>query len=144
MRRAFPIFAVCLSVLWIVWAFDYGLWVRRGPGGGFFPFIGGVITLVFSLAYLWEGRKNTAPVSINLKFIYPIAALLAVFLASYLIGMVPCLFLYIFLWLWRYEKYALSLSLYVSAGTMLVLYGIFVYWLSVPLPRGILGNAILG
>ena len=142
MRKIFPVFAILLGLFWVVYAFKYGLWVRRGPGGGFFPLIGGAITLVFAAAYLKDEILKPTPATVDPKFLYPILAVLAVLVCSYLLGLVPCMFLFIFLWLWRYEKHALSLSLYVSAGTIAGLYGVFVYWLAVPLPTGMLGEAL--
>lgn len=144
MRKIFPVFAIVLGLFWVVMAFDYGLWVRRGPGGGFFPLIGGAITAVFSLFYLVMEIRNPQPGSVDRKFIYPILAVLGVLLCSYLIGLLPSMLLYIFLWLWRYEKFSARYSCCVSGGTILVMYAVFVYWLTVPLPRGMLGAAIFG
>lgn len=136
MRKVFPLLAIVMGVVWIVYALDYGLWVRRGPGGGFFPLIGGGITVLFSLPFLKNEIFRPTAVTMNVRFLYPILAILAALAVSYALGMVPSLFLFIFFWLWRFEKRTALLSLGVSAATMLSLYLVFVYWLSVPLPRG--------
>lgn len=142
MRKIFPVFAVVMGLFWVVMAFDYRLWVRRGPGGGFFPLIGGALAVIFSLLYLYGEFKKPTAAEINVKFLYPILAVLGVLIGSYVIGLIPCMLLYIFLWLWRYEKYPLSTCIYVSAGTIVALYLVFVTWLSVPLPVGWLGQAV--
>lgn len=144
MRKIFPILAIAVGIFWIVLSFRYGLWVRRGPGGGFFPLIGGAITVVFGLFYLIGEIRNPKPASIDPKFLHPILAVLAVLLCSYAVGLVPSMFLFILLWLLLYEKYSFKLSLSLSAGTMAVLYSVFVYWLMVPLPKGWLGEYFLG
>lgn len=144
MRKIFPVFAIVWGAFWIYKANDYGLWIRRGPGGGFFPLIGGVLTVVFSAAYLWQEIKNPTAASIDKKFLYPILAVLGVLVCSYALGLIPCMFLFIFLWLWGYERYTVKYSFSVAAGTMAVLYSVFVFWLSVPLPTGWLGAAIFG
>lgn len=136
MRKVFPAFAILMGVFWVVSAPDYGLWVRRGPGGGFFPLIGGAVTLVFSLVFLIGEIRRPTAAKVSVRAFHPILAILAALVVSYALGMVPSLFLFMFLWLWRYEKYALPLSLGVSAATIMGLYLVFVYWLSVPLPQG--------
>ncbi|MCC8189679.1 MAG: hypothetical protein LIP77_03440, partial [Planctomycetes bacterium] len=105
MRKVFPVFAVVLGVFWVVMAFRYGLWVRRGPGGGFFPLIGGLITVVFSAIYLVMEIRRPTPASVDTRFCYPILAVLAVLIASRGIGLLPCLFLALVIWLWRSEGY---------------------------------------
>ena len=144
MRKIFPIFAILLGVFWVQQAFGYGLWVRRGPGGGFFPLIGGGLTALFGLLYLIGEIRNPIPANIDKKFIYPILAVLALLCSSYAIGILPAMLLYIFLWLWRYEKYTIRFSGTVAACVVAGLWAVFVYWLAVPLPKGAIHQAIFG
>ena len=144
MRKIFPVFAVVLGAFWVYKAFGYGLWVRRGPGGGFFPLIGGLLTVLFGLIYLVGEIRLPTPAHIDKKFIYPIVAVFALLLCSYAIGVLPAMLLYIFLWLWRYEKYTLRFSATISLCTVAGLYAVFVYWLAVPLPGGMLGRVLFG
>lgn len=143
MRKIFPAFAILIGLYWIACAFDYGLWIRRGPGGGFFPLVGGLLTTVFSALYLYSEVKNPQPARLDPKFLYPILAVLGVLGSSYLIGLLPGMLLFIFLWLWQYEKYGFQFSLGVSLATMLVIYCVFVLWLAVQMPIGILGDAVM-
>lgn len=143
MRKIFPIFTILWGLLWIIYALDYGLWIRRGPGGGFFPLIGGLLTVAFSIAFLADDLKSPMPAVVDRKFVYPILTVLGVVLCSGAIGFMPSLFIYILLWLWRYEKRGLSQSFLVALGTTVVLYLVFVYWLAVPLPRGLLGEGLI-
>lgn len=145
MRKIFPVFAIVAGLFWVYMAVaNYGLWVRRGPGGGFFPLIGGILTSLFGLFFLIGEIRVPQPGSIDKKFLYPILAVLGVLLASYGIGILPAMMLYIFLWLLCYEKFTFKLSASVAVCSVAVLYAVFVYWLSVPLPRGALGAAIFG
>lgn len=143
MRKIFPISAILVGMYWIVAAFDYGLWIRRGPGGGFFPLIGGVLTVVFSGLFLLREIKNPQPAQFDPKFLHPIFAVLAVLLSTYVIGMLPAMLLFILFWLWKYEKYSFVFSCGVSLGTMATIYCIFIYWLSVQMPLGIVGNSAM-
>lgn len=144
MKKAFPIFAIVTGLYWIFMSFGYGLWVRRGPGGGFFPLVGGALAVVFSLLYLRAEMKKPGQESgFDPRFLYPILSVLAVLLLSYVFGLLPCMLAFIFLWLWRYEKYPAGFSACVSVGTMLVLYAVFVWWLSVQMPSGIVGAQVM-
>ena len=144
MRKIFPIFAILLGAFWIQQAFGYGLWVRRGPGGGFFPLIGGAMTLLFGLFYLIGDFKNPLPASIDKKFIYPILAVLTLLFSSYLIGLLPGLLFFVLFWLWLYEKFTFRFSGIVAACTVGGLWAVFVFWLSVPLPKGLIHQVIFG
>ena len=144
MRKIFPVFAVILGVFWVVMSFEYGLWIRRGPGGGFFPLIGGILCAGFGLIYLIGEIRAPNPAHIDKKFTYPILAVLAVLLASYAIGLLPAMLLYIFFWLWLYEKRAALSSFLISACTVAGMWAVFVYWLVVPLPKGAVHAMIFG
>lgn len=144
MRKVFPIFAIALSLVWIIMAFDYGLWIRRGPGGGFFPLVGGALTLVFSSIFLAGEIRSPHPAVLDKKFVYPVLAALAVLGASYAVGLLPALALFIFLWLWKYEGYKFRFCAGVALAAATGIYLVFVYWLAVPLPMGALGAAIFG
>ncbi len=136
-----PVASIIASIYWIVMGFTkYGFWVRRGPGGGFLPIIGGIIVLVFSILLLLSHRKNKDDkVEFSwLAFLAP-AGLLALVLCSYLLGMIISMALYIFLWLFICEKYKWTKSALISFCTVAIIYAIFIVWLSVPMPKGVLG-----
>ena len=144
MRKIFPVFAIFMGLFWVLRSFQYGLWVRRGPGGGFFPLLGGAIAAVFGLLFLIGEIRSPLPVRFDRMFFFPILAILAMLTAAYAVGLLPALALYIFLWLGFYEKYAFRLSALVAACVWAALYVVFVHWLSVPLPKGMLGEMLFG
>lgn len=144
MRKIFPIFAVVAGLFWIAMSFYYGLWVRRGPGGGFFPLIGGLLCAGFGLLYLIGEIKKPTPATLDKKFLYPILAVLGALVASYAVGLLPAIFLFIFCWLWMYEKRAVLSSFLIAACTAAGMWGVFVYWLVVPLPKGAIHAMIFG
>ena len=128
-----------MGLYWVIEGFVYGLWVRNGPGGSFLPVIGGLMAIIFSLAILWKDRKEKAPSGFTWTAFLPVAALLGMVLFSYLVGLIISMTVYIFLWLILVEKWNPLNSLAISLGTSGVIYCIFVLWLNVPFPKGILG-----
>ncbi len=144
MRKLFPVFAIALGVFWAAMSFRYGLWIRRGPGGGFFPLVGGLLCAGFGLIYLLGEMRSPTPASVDKKFLYPILAVLSALVASYAIGLLPALLLFIFLWLWLYEKRGVSSSLLIAACTAAGIWAVFVHWLVVPLPQGAVHALIFG
>jgi hypothetical protein len=68
-----------------------------------------------------------------------LGGLVAVPLASPLLGLVPALALFVAFLLLAVLRQRLWPSLATLAITVGVVYGIFVAWLGVPLPKGVLG-----
>ncbi|NLJ69783.1 MAG: tripartite tricarboxylate transporter TctB family protein [Firmicutes bacterium] len=140
MRYVAPVIALLMGVYWIIGGFSYGLWVRNGPGGGFLPVIGGVLTIVFSISLMLQTRKGkNEGAEFNWKAFLPAGALLVMILLSQVVGMLVSMAIFIFAWLRIMEKEGLAKSLAISLGTALVIYCVFFAWLRVPFPRGILG-----
>jgi len=136
-----PIVALLLGVYWVIGAFDYGLWVRNGPGGGFLPLIGGLLTIVFSISLILQKRKKAKDEGekFSWKALLPAGALLAMILLSQVVGMLISMAIYIFAWLKFMEKETLTKSLAISVGTVAIIYAVFFAWLRVPFPKGVLG-----
>lgn len=139
MTKVVPVLAIITGFYWVIQGFVYGLWVRNGPGGGFLPAVGGLMAIVFSLVVLWKGRKEKTPSEFTWTAFLPAAALLGMVFLSYLVGLIISLAVFIFLWLILAEKWKPLNSLAISLGTLTTIYCIFVLWLNVPFPKGILG-----
>lgn len=139
MKKVVPILVIMTGLYWVIKGYAYGFWVRNGPGGGFLPIVAGLMAIVFSLAVLWKDRKEKTPSDFTWLAFLPAAALLGMVFFSYLVGILISMAVYIFLWLKLIEKRKLSSSLAISFGTVGVIYGLFVVWLKVPLPKGLLG-----
>ncbi len=130
---------ILVGAYWCIESFDIGLWVRKGPGGGFMPLLAGGLAILFSLILLIKEWKEEAGSGFKLIALLPIGALLAVILSSYLIGIALSVVIFIFLWLFFFEKVPLLNSVLVSILWPGALYAIFVLWLQTPLPKGLLG-----
>lgn len=139
MKKVVPVLAIIIGLYWVIQGFVYGLWVQNGPGGGFLPVIGGLMAILFSLAVLWKDRKEKAPSGFTWMAFLPAAALLGMVFFSYLVGLIISIAVFIFLWLIFAEKWNPLNSLVISLGTLVAIYCIFVVWLNVPFPKGLLG-----
>jgi hypothetical protein len=137
-----PIVALLLGIYWVIGAFDYGIWVRNGPGGGFLPLIGGLLTIVFSISLMLQKRKakdKDQGDKFSWKAFLPAGALLVMVLLSQVVGMLISMAIYMFAWLRLMERETVTKSLAISLGTVAVIYAVFFAWLRVPFPKGILG-----
>ncbi|HHV94742.1 MAG: tripartite tricarboxylate transporter TctB family protein [Firmicutes bacterium] len=142
MQYVAPIVALLLGIYWVFGAFNYGLWVRNGPGGGFLPLIGGLLTIVFSISLILQRRKakdEEQGDKFSWKAFLPAVGLLLMVCLSQVVGMLVSMAIYIFTWLRFMEKEKLTRSLAISLGTVVVVYLVFVAWLRVPFPKGRLG-----
>lgn len=139
MNKVVPILAVIAGLYWVFQGFHYGLWVRSGPGGGFIPIIAGLIVVFFAFSVLWADRRGKTASKFQWAALVPLAALLGMVIISYLIGLILSLALYMFIWLCFIEKHKLAESLMISTATTAIIYGVFIMWLKVPMPKGIWG-----
>lgn len=139
MKKGISVAFILLGVYWVISALSYGLWVRNGPGGGFLPLLAGILAIIFAALILRENIKNNLPANFNPKAMIPVAALLAIVVASKIIGLILAIAVYLFVWLKYYEKQSLRQSTLIAVICPLILYLVFVMWLKAPLPKGILG-----
>jgi len=130
---------ILLGAYWCITAPSIGLWVRKGPGGGFLPLLAGGLCILFSLYILIKDWKKEAGDRFSPMALIPIGALMGVILLSYLIGVALSIVIFIFLWLYFFEKMPLKNSVLVSILWPGALYAVFVLWLQTPLPKGLLG-----
>ena len=86
----------------------------------------------------FKEEKTTYPI----ESWFPALGVIAIMLATLVIGMIPSLALFVILWLKWYEKYSWKTTLIGLAVIMAIVIGAFVMWLGVPFPKGIIYNWI--
>ncbi|WP_134701112.1 tripartite tricarboxylate transporter TctB family protein [Ammoniphilus sp. YIM 78166] len=118
-------------------SFEYGLWVNKGPGGGFLPAVMGVLLILASLILL---MKKEAKVAYQRKNFAPVFAVFIVLLFIKYLGMMIACGLFIVAWLKYLEQYSLGRASAIGIGTTVAIYLVFKVWLNVPLPTGVLGT----
>lgn len=140
MRKVFPIIGIAAGLYWIIAGlFVYDFWVRKGPGGGFMPVLAGILALVFGIKTLIQNSKDKSPSVFSWKAMVPVAALAALVLSSYVLGLIVSIAIFIFVWMKFVEKFKTVRSAVTGILTAAALYGIFGLWLKVALPQGLLG-----
>jgi putative tricarboxylic transport membrane protein len=119
-------------------------WADTTPGPAFLPVwlaIAGTLLFVLRLV---EARRSATVIhwpdrSALVRVAMILGGLAAVPLVSPLLGLVPSLALFVAFLLLAVLRQPLWPSLATLAITVGVVYGIFVGWLGVPLPKGVLG-----
>lgn len=138
MGRIIPLIIAVFGAFWAYqgW-FEYGIWVNRGPGGGFIPFVIGLLTVLLCIP---EIVANKSPVfAIEKKHAIPVIATVIMLAAVKLLGMVITFGLFMAGWLVFLEKYPKLRAAVIGVSTSAVTYFLFKHFLQVPLPTGYLG-----
>lgn len=136
--------AVVASVFIYLGVGQFGFWQNgRGPMPGFVPTIIASILLLISLLAFIQAFREQPPAypAENFMAVLGGAALIGM---TMLIGMIPSIAVYVVLWLKVYEKSTWKQTLTVLAVIMAIVLGVFVAWLGVPFPNGMIFDAILG
>ena len=147
MSIIFEIFLLIVAIYWDVTAFTtLPLWKGTSIAGGMVPAIISTIMIILIVYRLIKQYKNGeltkeyiagSAKDINWKSYLPI--LIAVVLLAKVLGLFITLTIMLFLWLRFLSGCSWGKSLLITAIVMAVIYGIFIAWLVVPLPKGMLG-----
>lgn len=138
MKKVFPVLSIVIGLYWTIQGFNYGVWMRGGPASGFFPVVAGILTLFFGSITLKSVLEDKTPSEFSIKAFTPIIALFGLLLCSQIIGLILSIPIYIFVWMKFIEKYDPIKSAIVGVSCATVVYFVFVVWLRVPLPSGVL------
>jgi len=110
---------------------------------GFFPAIIGILMSGISIIAFMEGRKLPSPTYIKASF-HPFMAAIGTILAALVIGFFPALFLFVLGWMKLYEKFIWRKAVITSVITIATVFAVFVLWLRVPFPAGLIVDIIRG
>ena len=150
MRTADRIGAAPLFVLAVAYtataAGRYTYWGPTGPGSGFFPFWLGLVLAVLSALLLASALRRPDPGPGWLPRGHGAARLVVVVLVTAafiallpLLGMVLGTALFLAVLLRMLEGHSWRTTLAVAAGAAAANWAVFVLWLKVPFPVGVLG-----
>jgi len=140
LKRIVPIGLMGIGVYWCIMSIQYGLWVRKGPGGGFLPMLAGILAILIGIWVVKDSFKETDLGKFNKKVFLPIGVMLAIAILSEYIGLICAIVIYLFCWLRFYSKVNLKTTILITIICPCIVYAIFIMWLKVPVPTGIFGR----
>ncbi len=143
-KRLVPLIFIVMGVVYAVMGFTkLGFWDSvDGPRPGFFPSIMAVVMVITSLVALLQSFKNTEKVVFKPEELLVIAGGIGIFAATFIIGLIPTLFLYVILWLKIVEKTSWKATLIILAVVAFITLGVFGMWLGVQFPMGLFENIL--
>lgn len=144
LKLVLPVVIAIISIVFMyLGIMEYGFWDSvRGPLSGFFPTLVATLLLLMSLLVLFQDLKSE-PVDLPVKnWLVPLAVV-AILLSTYFIGLIVSCIVYLIVWTRFIEKYSWKTTIKTTLVVGGIIIGVFVLWLGVPFPRGIIFNAIL-
>ncbi len=138
-KQVVPLALAALSALFLVTGLKkFGFWdAVKGPTPAFVPSIICVLLLVLSVAQFATSFKESASVYHKDEFKI-IAAILLLIASIYVIGMFPAMIAFMMIWLGVVEKAPWKTTILVTVCTVGLLYAVFVLWLNVRFPAGMI------
>ena len=91
--------------------FTYGIWVDKGPGGGFLPVVMGFFIILLSFAQLRKSFKEPyQKIEISSRILIPIITVVVSVILTKWLGLIVTMTLMTIFWLLIVEKYSLLKS----------------------------------
>ncbi|MCI2055967.1 MAG: tripartite tricarboxylate transporter TctB family protein [Oscillibacter sp.] len=140
-QAVIPLFTAVVALVFIAVGFkDYGFWTNQ-PTPGFFPIIIAAVLLATSVVCLVQTlrSKDGKEIKYNLQELMVILGAAGIILCTFLIGLVPSCLIYIFLWLKFVEHAHWKNIIIIEVVMAAIIIGVFVVWLQVRFPMGLLG-----
>lgn len=141
MDRVISFFCILVGGFWAYKGlFTYGIWVDKGPGGGFLPVTIGLLIILLTLAQLRKSFKLPyQKIHISSRILIPIITCLAAVILTEFLGLIVTMTVMTIFWLKVIEKYSWHKSTITGVVTGAFLYGVFTVWLQVIFPKGFIG-----
>ena len=140
-KQLIPIAMALMGVVFAVIGFiQLGFWEKE-PKPGFFPSIIAVVMVISSVAAFFQTLKEEDSPKYNKNELLVIAGAAGVIAGSFIVGMIPMIFLYVLFWLLVIEKgtpirHIVVIELIVAV----IVLGVFAGWLQVQFPWGLFEN----
>ena len=149
MELLFDILLLILGIYWDVTAFTkLPIWRGTSIAGGLIPAVASTIMIILLLYRIFQrfrsGEMSGTVIAqsfreFDWKGFLPILIGICIIFVSKVLGLYITLAVMLFLWLKILSKCSVVRALVMTVIVMAVIYGIFIAWLHVPLPKGMLG-----
>lgn len=136
-----PAAAMLIGVIFLYLGLtEFGFWNEiNGPLPGFFPSLASSILIIISAFALKDARGSASPKYFGIELMV-IAGCVGIMVTTFLIGLIPSVVLYLVVWLRVVEKTPWVSTIKVAGFMSVLVIGVFVLWLKVPFPMGLLEN----
>lgn len=145
-KQVVPLIVAAICVIFLVTGLSkFGFWndATKSPTPAFVPSIICVLLILICLiTVITSLRKDEAKARYDKDEFLIILTAGAIIGCTYLIGMLPALALFVVLWLKLVEKTPWTTTLIILAIVMALVIGVFVLWLGVRFPTGLLYDAV--
>lgn len=144
-KQVMPLLIIALCALFIQNGMSkFGFWnPSKGPTAAFVPTIVCAVLIVLCVVDFIKSFKDTSAVKYYKPEFIMIATGFLLIGAVYVIGMLPTLAIFVVLWLKLMEKAPWKHIALILAIVMAIVVGVFVFWLKVRFPVGILFETLL-
>ena len=144
-KQVMPLVIAAVCVIFIYSGLNkFGFWdASKGPTAAFVPTIVCVLLIALCAVAFIKSFKDTKPVKYYKDEFIMIGMGLVLIGAIYLIGMLPALAIFVVLWLKFMEKAPWKHIILILAIVMAIVIGVFVLWLKVRFPEGLLFEMLL-
>ena len=138
-KQLIPLATALIGVVFAVIGFtQLGFWDKE-PKPGFFPSIIAIVLVIASIAAFFQTRKEEEQPNYNKNELMVIGGGLSLIAGTFLVGLIPMVFLYVLFWLKVIEKGTpwkdiIIIELIVAV----IVLGVFAGWLQVQFPWGML------
>lgn len=134
------IIPICTGIFGLIFIYvgftKLGFWDNE-PKPGFFPSIIAIVLVLASLIAFLQNLKEKEGTKYNKDEFLVIIGTLSIILGSFVLGLIPMVFLYLTLWLKFIEKSSWKAILIINIIMAIIVIGIFALWLQVRFPWGI-------
>ena len=138
-KQLIPLATALIGVVFAVIGFtQLGFWDKE-PKPGFFPSIIAIVLVIASIAAFFKTLKEEEQPNYNKNELMVIGGGLSLIAGTFLVGLIPMVFLYVLFWLKVIEKGTpwkdiIIIELIVAV----IVLGVFAGWLQVQFPWGML------
>ncbi|WP_058485108.1 tripartite tricarboxylate transporter TctB family protein [Defluviitalea phaphyphila] len=143
-KKIIPLLFIAVGLVFAIVGFTHlGFWdTVEGPMPGFFPSIMAIVMIFSGIIAFIQSFKEDGNVEYKAPEFLVISAGIGIFVATFIIGLIPTIIVYIILWLKLFEKSSWKNTLIILAITLFITIGVFGTWLGIQFPKGILENIL--
>lgn len=143
-KQIMPLVIIALCLVFIFNGLKkFGFWDdSKGPTAAFVPTIVCVLMIALCVADFIKSLKDTSVVKYHKDEFIMILAGIVLLAAVHVIGMLPAMAIFVVLWLKVMEKAPWKHVILILAIVMAIVIGVFVVWLKVQFPAGLIFEAL--